>query len=110
MLDYKINRRWKPEWMNVAVQRLLKGLSGYFSKCMSYSVEGVDEGGLPQQPKVFFLKIAFLANASPLKLIRLPAGTSASRLQVRLQTSLKPHWLNIGCDILTTGWEFPDTR
>ena len=59
-------------------------------------MERVDEGGWPQQSKVFFLKIALLANASPSKLIRLPAGTSASRLQVLFQISLYPHWLNIG--------------
>ena len=41
----------------------------------------------------FFLKIALLANASPSKLIRLPAGTSANRLQVLMQISLYPHWL-----------------
>ena len=74
----------------------LKGLSGFFPKCCSYSVERVDEGGWPQQSKVFFLKIALLANASPSKLIRLPASTSASRLQVLFQISLYPHWLNIG--------------
>ena len=47
-------------------------------------MEGVNEGGWPQQPKVFFLKIALLAIDSHSKLIRLPAGTSASRLQVLL--------------------------
>ena len=76
---------------------LLKGLSGFFfPKYWSYSVERVDEGGWPQQSKVFFLKIALLANVSPSKLIRLPAGTSASKLQVLFQISLYPHWLNIG--------------
>ena len=39
----------------------------------------------------FFLKIALLANASSSKLIRLPAGTSASRLQVLMQISIYPH-------------------
>ena len=37
--------------------------------------------------QTFFLKIALHANASPSKLIWLPAGTSASRLQVLLQIS-----------------------
>ena len=36
----------------------------FFPKCWSYSVEAVDEGGRPQQPKVLFLKIALFANAS----------------------------------------------
>ena len=73
-------------------------------------MERVDEGGGPQQSKVFFLKIALLANASPPKLIRLPAGTSASRLQVLFQISLYPIDLTLAGDFLTTGWEFRDTR
>ena len=39
----------------------------------------------------FFLKTALLVNASPSKLIRVPAGTSAGRFQVLLQISLYPY-------------------
>ena len=88
-------KRTKENTLENELRRAVR-LSSFFPKCWSYSVERVDEGGWPQQSKVFFLKIALLANASPSKLIRLPAGTSASRLQVLFQISLYPHWLNIG--------------
>ena len=87
---------WRHGHKNSCKCAVFKGIIRVFPKCWSYSVECVDEGGWPQQPKVFFLKIALLANASPSKLIRLPAGTSASSLQVLFQISLYPHWLNIG--------------
>ena len=50
-----------------------------------------------------FPKIALLANASPSKLIRLPAGTSASSLQVLFQISLYPIDLTLAGYFLTTG-------
>ena len=80
---------------------LKKGLSGFFPKCWSCSVEGVDEGGWPQQPKVFFLKVALLANASPSKLIRLPSGRYfCEQVANTLPNTLYPHWLNIGWRLL----------
>ena len=58
----------------------------------------------------FFLKITLLANASPAKLIRQPADTSASRLQVLLKYPYIPIDLTLAGDFLTTGWEFHVTR
>ena len=98
----------RPSYEKCNDRAVVKGIIIFFPKCISYSVEGVDEGGWPQQPMVFFLKIDLLT--SPSKLIRLPDGTSASRLQVLLQICLQPHWLNIGNDFLTTGCEFRYTR
>ena len=91
----------------------LKGLSGFFPKCFSYSVKGVDEGGWPQQPKVFFF--------SKLPYLQMPALQSWSGCQpVLLQAGSKysyigkcpyvPIDLTLAVDFLTTGWEFRDTR
>ena len=75
----------------------LKGLSGFilfFCKMLELFSERCRWRWLTATSKgLFFLKIALLANASPSKLIRLQAGTSASRLQVLMQISLYPHWL-----------------
>ena len=73
-----------------------KGIISFFPKCWSYSVEGVDEGGWPQQPKVFFSKLAYLQMAALQSWSSCQPVPSASRLQVLLQISLYPHWLNIG--------------
>ena len=77
------------------IRSCVKGII-FFPKCWSYSVEGVDEGGSPQKPKFFPQNCLTCKRINPSKFIRLPAGTSASRLQVLLQISLYPHWLNIG--------------
>ena len=47
--------------------RTLKGLSVFFPKCWSYSVERVDEGGWPQQSKVFFSQICLTCKCQPFK-------------------------------------------
>ena len=75
--------------------RVLKGLS-FFSKMLELFSGRCRWRWLAATTKGLFSQIALLANASPSKLIRLPAGTSASRLQVLLQISLCHHWLNIG--------------
>ena len=63
-------------------------------------MERVDEGGWPQQPKVFFLKIALHANAKNLQ----------SWCKYSFKYPYIPIDLTLAGDFLTTGWEFRDAR
>ena len=51
----------------------------------------IDKVGKWQDPTYFVSKNALLANASPSKLIRLPAGTRAEEIASTCTISLYPH-------------------
>ena len=56
------------DWGFVWPSWRLKGIIRvFFPKCWSYSVEGVDEGGWPQQPKVFFSQNCLTCKCQPFK-------------------------------------------
>ena len=63
-----------PRWYQVRSPGHVKGIISFFPKCMSYSVEGVDEGDWRQQSMFFF----FL---SKLPYLQMPALQSRSGCQ-----------------------------
>ena len=101
LIPHKISRN---------LREISRDYQGVFPKCCSYSVEGVDEGGWPQKPKIFFLKIALLQMPT----LRSWSGCQPVLLRAGCTYSCRYPYIPIDItltgDFLTTGWDFRDTR